>query len=214
MTVTPDVVRHPMFARSYTRLADRAERRGQREHRIRLLSGCSGRVIEVGAGTGLNFAHYPSGVDEVVAVEPEPYLRARAQESAAEAAVAVRVVDGLADRLPAEDGSFDVAIASLLLCSVADQPAVLREMFRVIRPQGELRFYEHVVSARPMLAHLERSLSRRMYPRFVGGCHLDRDTPSAIERAGFQIETCERFAFTALPFPPRVSHVLGVARRP
>ena len=204
-------VEHPLFARMYARFSPGAELKGGSEHRDELLAGAAGRVIEVGAGNGLNFAHYPPAVTEVVAVEPEPYLRERAQEAAAEADVAVRVVDGVADALPAEPASFDVAIASLVLCSVPDQAAALAEMRRVLRPGGELRFYEHVMSDTPRRAAIQRRLDAwRVWPKLCGGCHLGRDTTAAIEAAGFRIERCRRFPFAAGPVA--LAHVIGLAR--
>src|ERR1700693_6380734 len=108
-------VRHPIFARVYGRWAKIAERRGASEHRQRMLVGVAGRVIEVGAGHGANFPYYPSTVSEVVAVEPERYLRERALAAAAEAPVRITVVDGLGGRLPGEDQSFDAGVAALVL---------------------------------------------------------------------------------------------------
>jgi ubiquinone/menaquinone biosynthesis C-methylase UbiE len=116
---------------------DVVERRGLAEHRGRLVAGLSGRVIEVGAGNGPNFPHYPDSVEQVLAVEPEDYLRERAHNAALEAPVPIEVRAGLAERLPADDESFDVGIASLVLCSVHDPR--LAELFRVIREGGELR---------------------------------------------------------------------------
>src|SRR5438270_2798556 len=139
-------VHHPVFARFYQRFAAQAMEKGEAEFRRELLDGVAGRVIEVGAGHGLNFAFYPSAVTEVVAVEPEAILRQGAEKAAATAPVPVRVVDGVADRLPVEAVSFDVGIASLVLCSVPDQRAALGELHRVIRSGGELRFFEHVVA--------------------------------------------------------------------
>jgi ubiquinone/menaquinone biosynthesis C-methylase UbiE len=214
MTEQTEKVNHPVFARLYTRMSAKAEARGHTDHRRKLLAGLSGRVIEVGAGNGLNFAHYPTSVTEVVAVEPENYLRDQAAEAATKAPVPVGLSDGLAQELPFADGSFDAGVASLLLCSVADQDRALAELFRVIRPGGELRFYEHVVSKKPALAGLERAADAVLYSRLAGGCHLSRETGNAIERAGFVLESCERFPFTPFPFPPRISHILGVARRP
>src|SRR4051794_2582714 len=104
---------HPIFARMYIRGSEGAEDRGQTEHRRELLAGLSGGVLELGCGNGLNFAHYPTSVDEVVGVEPEPTLRAAAAEVAIRAPVPVRVVDGVADALPVEDASFDAAVVSL-----------------------------------------------------------------------------------------------------
>lgn len=109
-------------------------------HRRSLLAGLSGQVLELGAGNGLNFAHYPVEVTRVLAVEPEPHLRALAIDSAAKAAVPVEVVDGVADRLPAGESSIDAAVASLVLCSVPDQASALDEIRRVLRPGGQLRF--------------------------------------------------------------------------
>ena len=183
-----------------------------REHRRELLSGLSGRVLELGAGAGANFGLYPTDVSEVVAVEPEPYLRGKASEAAASASVRVIVVDGTADRLPAEDASVDAAIACLVLCSVADQPAALAELHRVLRPGGELRFYEHVLSHKPHVARSQRVADRLFWPRAFGGCHTARDTPSAIADAGFSIERQRRLS-VGPRFVPAATHVLGSARR-
>lgn len=207
-------VRHPIFARVYERVAQTAERRGGAEHRQRTLTGLTGRVIEVGAGSGANFAHYPSSVEQVLAVEPEDYLRERASKAAAVAPVAVTVVDGVGGRLPAEDGSFDAGVAALVLCTVPDQDVALAELFRVIRPGGELRFYEHVVAKTPLQARFQRLADATFWPRLAGGCHMARDTRQAIERAGFQIESCERFQFSPAWFIPPDPHILGTARRP
>ena len=206
-------VRHPVFARMYARLSAHDEEQGQAEHRRELLAGAAGRVIEVGAGHGLNFEHYPDTVAEVVAVEPEAYLRELAGRVAAEAPVPVRVVDGLADRLPADDGEFDAAVASLVLCSVPDQATALAEVHRVLRPGGELRFYEHVVGNTSGLARLQR-LIRPGWKLVAGGCNPDRDTAAGIEAAGFTIERIRRFDFAPSPVEyPVKPRILGIARR-
>jgi ubiquinone/menaquinone biosynthesis C-methylase UbiE len=139
-------VEHPFFARIYLRMVSGRKAKGEDEYRLRMLAGLSGRVIEVGAGNGLNFPCYPETVEHVLAVEPEPLLRGAATKSAADAPVPVEVVDGVSGRLPAEDESMDAGVASLVLCSVPDQARPLAEFRRVIRPGGELRFYEHVVA--------------------------------------------------------------------
>jgi ubiquinone/menaquinone biosynthesis C-methylase UbiE len=205
---------HPVFARVYAKVAQISERRGGAEHRKRLLAGLSGRVIEVGAGSGANFAHYPTTVSEVVAVEPERYLRERAQWAAARAPVSVSIVDGDADQLPGEAGSLDAGVAALVLCTVPDQRQALAELFRVIRPGGELRFYEHVIAHPKWESRFQRLADATFWPRVAGGCHLARDTTSAIEQAGFAIETCERFPFSPAPLIPPDPHILGIARRP
>jgi ubiquinone/menaquinone biosynthesis C-methylase UbiE len=152
-------------------------------------------------------------VTEVVAVEPEEYLRGLAEQAAAMAPVPVRVVDGVSGALPLEDGSCDAGVACLVLCTVPDQERALAELARVIRPGGELRFYEHVVSRRPFEARLQYIADATFWPLLAGGCHMGHDTGAAIERAGFRIETCDRFAFSPGPPVPAGPHILGVARR-
>lgn len=203
-------VHHPLFARFYAWLAPREDKEGAVTYRGEMLAGLRGRVIEVGAGIGSNFKHYPPAVDEVVAVEPEAYLRAKATEAAKDAPVKVTVVEGLADGLPGEDESFDAGVASLVLCSVPDQASALAELRRVIKTGGELRFYEHVISNQPKTARTQRVLNP-VWTRMAGGCNLHRDTGAAIEAAGFHVLHKRRFRFPegriGLP------HILGTARR-
>ena len=197
----------------YGRMADAFEARGNAEHRAQLLAGLRGRVVEVGAGTGLNFAHYPREVREVIAVEPEPYLRGRAVEAAAVAPVPVTVVDGTADGLPVDDGSCDAGVVSLVLCSVADVRTALAELYRVIATGGELRFYEHVRANDARLARWQDRLDF-LWPRLGGGCHANRRTVEVIEGTGFAIERMRRFNFRPSPLTALTSpHVLGLARR-
>lgn len=206
---------HPLFARLYPRISRAAEARGGAAHRRELLAGLSGRVIEVGAGNGLNFSYYPTSVREVVAVEPERYLRELAGEAAKTAPVPIRVIDGLAERLPAEPSAFDAGVASLVFCSIADPSRALAELFRVIRPGGQLRFYEHVRAATPGLRRLQRLLDVVAWPRLFGGCHTARDTGRAIEAAGFVMEALRSFSFRPCPVAfPVAPHILGRARRP
>jgi ubiquinone/menaquinone biosynthesis C-methylase UbiE len=210
---TSDIAR-PRFARMYLRSAAGAEERGATEHRRRLLEGLRGNVVEVGAGHGLTFRLYPPEVTEVVAIEPEPMLRSQAEQAAESASVPIRVLAGVADELPLEDDSADAVVASLVLCSVPDQPRALAEIRRVLRREGELRFYEHVIPRcqpkRLLLHALDRS---GLWPAIAGGCHPARDTTEAIMQAGFDIEEIERFGFSAQRFEPLIPHILGTARR-
>jgi len=210
---TEERVHHPLFARMYMWMTSGRRSRGEDEHRERLLAGLSGRVIEVGAGNGLNFPLYPPEVEAVLAVEPEPLLREAALREAESAPVEIEMVDGLAAALPAPDASQDAAVASLVLCSVSDQEQALAELRRVIKPGGELRFYEHVISNKPLPAKLQRLADATFWPRIGGGCHMARDTGAAITQAGFEIERLERFPFSPGVVVPTISHILGVARR-
>ena len=206
-------VHHPVFARLWS-LMSQHEPAEIRRHRDELLAGLSGRVIEVGAGAGSNFAHYPAAVEEVVAVEPEPYLVKQARAAAARADVRIEVLDGVADHLPVDDCSFDAAVACLVLCTVPDQMRALAEMRRVLRPGGELRFYEHVLSDRRALALSQRAVDRVFWPRAFGGCHTARDTPAAIAAAGFEVEDQRRMWVNPVPIAfPVGSHAIGRARR-
>jgi ubiquinone/menaquinone biosynthesis C-methylase UbiE len=212
VTTTTDVP-HPRFARMYVRVAERADRRGAAAHREKLLSGLAGTVVELGAGHGANFRHYPASVTEVIAIEPEPTLRAAAEAAAPRAPVPVRVLAGVADDLPLEDRSVDAAVASLVLCSVPDVDRALSELRRVLRPGGELRFYEHVIARRqPKRALLQLADRSGLWPRVAGGCHPARDTAAAIARGGFEIEACERLMFAVSRFEPSIPHILGTAR--
>jgi ubiquinone/menaquinone biosynthesis C-methylase UbiE len=210
---TEETVNHPFFARGYLRMTSSRESRGEDEYRRKLLAGLSGHVIEVGAGNGLNFTHYPDSVARVLAVEPEPLLRTAAMENARQAPVPVEVVDGVSGDLPAADESFDAGVASLVLCSVPDQRRALAEFRRVIRPGGQLRFYEHVI-AHHRTGALAQRIADVVWPKFGGGCHLSRDTGQAIQDAGFVIEKNERFQFTPGAPVPAIPHILGIATRP
>lgn len=209
----PSEVRHPFFAWIYPRIAASVEPLAQ-PHRIELLSGLHGRVVEVGAGHGLNFPHYPPTVTEVVAIEPEPALRAQAIEAARDATVPITVIDGTAEALPLGDGEVDAAVACLVLCSVRDQAAALAELRRVLRPGGELRFYEHVRAQDPRFARYQ-DVMRPLWKVVGGNCHTNRDTAAAIEQAGFAINAIERFRFPPKGPPlPVLPHVLGRATSP
>lgn len=204
--------RHPVFARLWAPLSRQLDKQGAAEHRRRLLAGLQGRVVEIGAGNGRNFAHYPAAVREVIAVEPEPHLRRLAEEAAREAPVPITVVDGLAEGLPVDDGAVDAAVVSLVLCSVDDPSAALAEIRRVLRPGGRLRFLEHVAAQGAMHRRLQQVLDATVWPRVGGGCHAARDTVGAIAQAGLTVGDVDRFRFPDGRLPmPTSPHVVGEA---
>lgn len=203
-------IHHPVFARVYPWLGRVMDGRGMAERRHGLVAGLTGTVVEIGAGNGLNFAHYPPGVTRVLAVEPERHLREQAVAAAGTAPVPVDLVDAVAERLPVDDGGADAVVASLVLCSVRDQQVVLREVQRALKPGGELRFLEHVRSQSPTVARIQHLMDSTVWPRLAGGCHAGRDTAAAIERAGFRVDRLDRFLFPAGD-TPLSSYISGTA---
>jgi ubiquinone/menaquinone biosynthesis C-methylase UbiE len=202
------------FARYLERREARCPDAGYRELRRRLVAGLRGNVIEVGAGGGPTFEHYPREVARLLAVEPDPVARGQAAERAAGLPFPLEVVEGLADRLPAADDSCDAAVVSGVLCSVPDPHAALRELRRVLRPGGELRFLEHVRSGSPAFRALQRAVDRLFWTRALGGCETTRDTLGAIRAAGFQVESLERGFHSSSPLTLTAApYVLGTARR-
>ena len=162
---------HPFFARLWTVMSAH-ETPLLRRLRAENLAGLSGRVLEVGAGTGTNFAFYPDSVAQVVALEPETRLAPKAREAAAVAPIPVTVVESTIEALP--DGEpFDAVVCSLVLCSVADPDTVLRQLNSVLKPGGELRYFEHVASS-GWRGSLQRLADATVWPRIAGNCQSVR----------------------------------------
>ncbi len=184
--MTANTIDHPFFARMWTVMSAH-ESRLMRRLRTENLAGLTGRVLEVGAGTGTNFAHYPDIVTEVVAVEPEIRLVPKARAAAVVAPVPVTVIESTIENVP--DGApFDAVVCSLVLCSVADPDGVLRELNSLLKPGGELRYFEHVASA-GWRGSMQRLADATVWPRIAGNCHTHRDTERAIAGAGFSVES-------------------------
>ena len=191
---------HPFFARLWTVMSAH-ETPLLRRLRAENLAGLSGRVLEVGAGTGTNFAFYPDSVAQVVALEPETRLAPKAREAAAVAPVPITVVESTIEALP--DGEpFDAVVCSLVLCSVADPDTVLRQLNSVLKPGGELRYFEHVASS-GWRGSLQRLADATVWPRIAGNCHTHRDTERAVIAAGFSVDAARRqWTFPAwVPMP-------------
>ncbi|WNG86316.1 class I SAM-dependent methyltransferase [Mycobacterium sp. ITM-2016-00317] len=207
-----DSVDNPFFARVWTAMAAR-EPENLRAMRRDNLAGLTGRVLEVGAGTGSNFAFYPDTVTEVVAVEPEHRLAAAAQEAADRAAVPIAVGTETVEEYAGAE-PFDAVVCSLVLCSVRDPESVVAQLFSMLRPGGELRYLEHIASTGPR-ARLQRFADATVWPRLLGNCHTHRDTEKTITAAGFRVTGARRvWAFPAWVPVPTAEFALGVAVRP
>jgi SAM-dependent methyltransferase len=201
------------FARYLDRREQRRPDQEARELRRRALAGLTGNVVEVGSGDGRSFEHYPPGVEHLLGVEPDATAREAASERARGAAIPIEVVCGTAEELPAEDGAFDAAVLMGVLCSVGDPAAALRELQRVLRPGGELRFWEHVRSGNAAFRVLQRATDAVFWTRALGGCETTRDTTAAIAAAGFQFVTLDRgFHSSSLLTITSAPYILGTAR--
>lgn len=187
-----NTVDNPFFARLWTFLS-RHETEEIRRLRRENLAGLSGRVLEVGAGTGTNFAFYPSTVGEVVAVEPERRLAALARQAAESAPVPVTVSTDTVEQFSRSSGGepFDAVVCSLVLCSVEEPDGVLRQLLSLLRPGGELRYLEHIASTGPR-ARLQKFADATVWPRLLGNCHTHRHTEESIVGAGFQVSGARR----------------------
>lgn len=208
---------HRVFASWYPGRAAAMDRVGFAAYRERLLAGLRGQVLELGAGSGLNFPYYPEQVERVVAVEPEARLRRLAEQAARRAKVPIEVVDGVAEDLSVHAGRFDAAVCSLVLCSVPDQRAALTQLRAVLRPRddgevGEVRLLEHVRADRGILATVQRTLDATVWPWIGGGCHCSRDVTESLAPAGLAPKSVDHFTFpqTGLTLPT-APHVLIVA---
>jgi ubiquinone/menaquinone biosynthesis C-methylase UbiE len=201
-------LRRRFFALTYDHQMGKVEKAGLRAHREQLLSTLSGRVLEIGGGTGSNLSSYGAAVQSLTITEPDRYMLRRLEAHVREQMPAACVLRAPAEDLPFGDGSFDAVVSTLVLCAVDDQPRALREIRRVLRPGGQLVFYEHVRSDDPKIARLQN----RMNPitRFVVGCECNRPTLQSIRTAGFDVES----APTTLEGAPRFVRpaVVGNAR--
>lgn len=206
------VVDNPFFARVWPVVATH-EAEAIKAMRRENLAGLSGRVLEVGAGIGTNFPHYPDSVDEVIAVEPEPRLAAQARAAAEAVPVRVVVTGETAEAFSGAE-PFDAVVCSLVLCSVRDPESVLRRLFLLLRPGGELRYLEHIASAGAR-GRFQRFVDATVWPRLFGNCHTHRDTERSIVEAGFEVDTSRReFTLPAWAPMPVSELLLGRARRP
>jgi ubiquinone/menaquinone biosynthesis C-methylase UbiE len=190
-------IRGRLFASVYDWLTAGAENAGLRARRQQLLRGVTGRVLEIGAGTGANLPFYGADVELTVAEPEEPMARRLARKLSDQRPNAA-IVHAPAEQLPFADAQFDAVVSTLVLCTVVDQPRALRELRRVLKPGGRLLFIEHVRSDDPTLARWQDRLNG--FSRFTAcGCNCNRATLDAIRAAGFAIASLERGEFPKAP---------------
>jgi ubiquinone/menaquinone biosynthesis C-methylase UbiE len=201
-------LRDRIFAAGYDPLSARWEKRHGAKLRKKLLEHAQGHVLEIGVGTGLNLPHYPP-VDELVVADPsEPMLR-RARRRAAESGRDVTFVEAPAEQLPFEDDSFDSVVSMLVLCTVENQQRALHEVRRVLRPNGQFLFSEHVRSDDPKLARWQDRLEP-IWGVVANGCHPNRNTLDGIRAAGFDVSGVEQGELPGFPKLVR-SYISGSA---
>ncbi len=190
-------LRTRFFAMTYDRQMARTEKAGLAAFRDALLAGATGNVLEIGSGTGLNLPFYRPALESLTMTEPEPAMVRRLERRVSGRVPAARVLRAPAEDLPFDDGTFDVAVSTLVLCGVDDQPRALRELRRVLRPGGQLLFIEHLRSEDPRTARLQDRMN--WLNRLVVRCDCNRPTLDTIRQAGFTITQVEH---TALPKAP------------
>jgi len=175
-----------IFAALYDPLMKPLELFHMRKIRKKMLQNVSGRVLEIGSGTGLNFAYYPEDTEEVQAVEPDGNLRERSLPRSLRSSVPIYVKEGTAEKLPFKSNSFDAVINTLVFCTIEEPEQALKEIIRVTRPGGKVLFYEHVRPSHPAAAKMSDKLTPA-WKAVCGGCHLNRDTEGIIRRSGLDI---------------------------
>ncbi len=184
---------HPIFAAIYDRLLASSEKAGLGERRAALLAQASGRLLELGSGTGANLCHYPAAVTEVVLTEPDPHMARRLRErlAADPPPFAYEVAEAGAEELPFDDDSFETVVSTLVLCTVEDPARAAAEIARVLRPGGMLLLFEHVRDPESATRARWQDRLERPWGWILGGCHPNRDTAATLSTAGFDVTGLE-----------------------
>jgi ubiquinone/menaquinone biosynthesis C-methylase UbiE len=200
------------FAAIYDTVLAGTEKAGLGAHRSILLSMAAGRVIEIGAGTGANLPFYRDAVSDLVVCEPAAPMARKLELKLASFGRPVRIVRAPAENLPLENASFDVAVSTLVLCTVGNPQRSLAELHRVLKPGGQLLFIEHVRAEEPRLARWQDRLNF-LNKRIAEGCNCNRNTVAEIAAAGFTVTKLDRDRLHKVP-PTIRPLAVGVAVRP
>lgn len=197
-------------ARLYEPVLWLGEKIGLQRWRQKVIGGASGSVLELGAGTGLNLAHYPAGLERLVLVEPDRHKAKLLGEKPLPAGVTAEILRAPGEMLPFEDDSFDTVVETLVLCTVADPEATAAEIRRVLKPDGRFLFMEHVRSDKPRMGRLQDRLEGP-WKKLADGCHCNRRTVPMLRNNGFEVEiVAEQDKF---PMPPVTRPIVsGIAR--
>lgn len=180
-----------LFLRLYDRFMIPMERVGLGKIRRQLLQKAQGQVLEVGSGTGINFAYYQHA-EKVIAIEPQPMMRAQSVKRAEEAPVPIEVIEARGEELPFSDNTFDTVVATLVFCTIPDPVKALHEVRRVCKPDGQILIFEHVRINHPVLGRLQDGLTP-VWKQLCDGCHLNRNTLQLIQQAGFEVTCIEKY---------------------
>jgi ubiquinone/menaquinone biosynthesis C-methylase UbiE len=190
-------LRARLFAMTYDRQMAKTEQAQLRDLRQNLLAAAAGDVIEIGGGTGANLSCYGRQVTSLAITEPEPSMVRRLEQHARERAPLAKVLRAPAEDLPFDDATFDVAVSTLVLCGVSDQPRALRQLRRVLRPAGQLLFIEHIRSGHARLARQQDRMN--WLNRLVMRCDCNRPTLTTIKEAGFTVTAVEHLTLANAP---------------
>jgi len=187
-----------VFAALYDPLLWVGETAGVREYRKDVLSRARGWTVEIGSGTGLNLPHYPDDLDELVLIEPDAAMRSRLERTLSRSGRRARLVDASAERLPFADRSVDTVVSTFVLCTVDAPDLALREIARVLRPDGQLLFIEHIRSESPTLAYWQDRLAGP-WRRFARGCRCNRASAELMVSCGLELEDVRESSWHAMP---------------
>jgi ubiquinone/menaquinone biosynthesis C-methylase UbiE len=200
---------HPRFAKFYIKFSQYMEKSGFYKLRRGLIADIDGNILEIGCGNGMNFSHYKKDV-RIIAIEPEEILLTAARRNSN---ANTRLIRSAAESLLFTSASFEVVVATLVLCSVTDQKAALAEIYRVLKPGGIFYLLEHVGSNSKL--KLAQNAADIFWPHLAGGCHLTRNTLEELKNAGFIVDQVESFKFLPSPVAVLVSPMIrGIAKKP
>jgi ubiquinone/menaquinone biosynthesis C-methylase UbiE len=201
---------HPLFACCFAWVAASGELTGYGRRRAEALVGARGRLLIVGLGPGHDLRHLPVGVTDVIAVEPEPWMRFYAARRVRRSTVPTRLVGAVAEALPMPDASVDAILVALVLCSVQDPSRVAAELRRVLRAGGTLHVLEHVSASSDSRLRPWQERLDPLWSTFAGGCHLTRDTRQILTDAGFDTRALRDTTIRLAP-PLVAPHLVGMA---